>query len=47
MKKQIYYKEFRTNDELEQFISDFNIQEENIIETIFITKHLIAMWHIY
>lgn len=45
--KKVYYKEFRSVDEMENFIEAFDIKEENIIETTIVMKGCVCMWHYY
>jgi len=40
-----YYNEFRTVEECEQFITFYNISEENIIDTRLVAEGLYCMWH--
>jgi len=43
--KEVYYKEFKTVIEMENFISVFEIKPENIIDTTIIMDGLVCMWH--
>ena len=43
--RRVYYKEFKTVDEMEKFIKDFDIKSENIINTTIVMKGCVCMWH--
>jgi hypothetical protein len=45
MEKKIYYKEFKSIAEMEEFIHIFKIDEKNIIDSKFVRQGLVAMWH--
>lgn len=43
--KKVYYKEFKTVEEMERFIKDFKIKAENIINTTIVMKNCVCIWH--
>lgn len=45
MGKKIYYKEFKNTDKMDEFIHVFKIDQKDIIDSKFVRKGLVVMWH--